>query len=519
MRHIYMILWAGWLAWTPLYAQNKHSEITTERYKYADEIQLWKYTLNPAGLSVDTLIIRGQTSFSLSSKHGDYYRVQEGRKRNELSFFSEQYKKLGAHLVGYGSVRFEMGRIFDRSWSDVMRTYESNPYISGSSIAGRYDFQNFSLNASLATVSLGGFTYGLRLDYAVGDLSRLKDPRSRSNLVDYRLIPGVTYSRHKHTWGVNAFYHRRKEKIPGITTVQTDPTLKYYTFEGLEHVTGTVGGYSSFGREYVHHEFGGELTYQYRTSVSTTLLTTFYNRGNEDVWEEMKYAPGVYETLDYGLRIGQTFLGKSGLHRVRLSAKYAEGAADQFRQEKITEKDSATGIASSRWETLIRYDNRYLYKAFDVDLDYRYTWLDPATTPKGYVGVRVQHHSVKNTYNPPYSHFRHKNVHLSLEGGYVLRLKAERSLWIEPKVAYHSPSATTLQLNDETTDYAVEVLLPDMLYYGSRYVQAGLQLNYQWGCMIKRHHTKWFVKADAGYLKAGGNRENIHIGFTLGLLH
>ncbi len=519
MKYISMILVFALLVCIPMYGQNELSRTTIENYKYAEEVQLWKSLLNPAGLSRDTLIVRGQTSFGFSTKRGGFHRVQEGSKNNELSFFSEQYKRLGTFLYGYAHVNFEMGRIFERSWSDVMRTYDANPYISGSAIAGKYDYQNFGLTAKLTTLPLQGMTYGLRLDYSVGDLSRLKDPRSRSSLADYRLVPGITYNIGKHILGATAFYHRRKEKIPGVTTVQTDPTLKYYTFSGLEHAIGTTGGYSSFSREYVHHEFGGEFSYGYKTNRSTTVFGLFYNRGNEDVWEEMKYSPGTYETLDYGVRIHHLLKSNQGLHRVRMKIKYAEGAADQLRQEKVTVKDPVTGISSSHWETLIKYNNRYLHKALDLDFAYRYMWLDRMSQPLGYMGLKTHYYSVKKIYNPPYSIFRNKFLHLDLELGYGLRLKEGCSLWIEPNLVYHHPLSTNLQLHDVSTDYAVSVLLPDMRYYGSKYAQAGLQLNYQWSMDIKKYKAQCYAKAKVDYLKAQHNKDNTYISLTLGLLH
>ena len=55
-----------------------------------------------------------------------------------------------------------------------------------------------------------GFTGGVRLDYQVGDLSRLRDPRSRSELLDYKLTPSLTYTSGQHTLGISGHYRRRK---------------------------------------------------------------------------------------------------------------------------------------------------------------------------------------------------------------------------------------------------------------------------------------------------------------------
>ena len=109
-------------------------------------------------------------------------------------------------------------------------------------MSGSYDRQDISLTAAVGTTAFGPWRFGLRLDYQLGDLSRLRDPRSRSEMLDYRLSPSFTYSIGRSTLGLEGHYRRYKEKIPDITTVQTDPNMKYYTMTGMENANGVVGG-------------------------------------------------------------------------------------------------------------------------------------------------------------------------------------------------------------------------------------------------------------------------------------
>ena len=223
--------------------------ITKQNYAFADETQLWRLTGNAAGLSLDSAQARGVAIVDYSHRSGDFHRVQEGSQTNNLELFTERYQQIGKYLYGYGSFKFDMGRTKNRAWSDVIRTYESNPFISGSSVAGSYDHQDFELNASIATVPMGRFTYGANLNYKVGDLSRLRDPRSRINLAQYRLTPAITYSIGSSTLGLAGYYDRRKEKLPNLTTVQTDPNLMYYQMTGIATASGTIGGYNGYMRE------------------------------------------------------------------------------------------------------------------------------------------------------------------------------------------------------------------------------------------------------------------------------
>lgn len=504
--------------WT-LHAQNAELQ-TKERYEYADAVQLWRHTLNAAGLSRDTLIERGVSYFDFSHQKGTHYLVQDGDKQNRLLFASERYQKIGKYLYGYGRFTFDMGRQFHRSWSDVLRSHHSNPYFSGSAIKGKYDFQNFDLTASLATVPFGNFTYGIRIDYKVGDLSRLKDPRSRTNLADYQLTPAITFALGKHVWGLSGYYHRRKEKIPSITTVQTDATLKYYVYTGMENAEGTTSGYSGFKREFVNHEFGGELSYQYKNETWQSLTTLAYAKGNEDVWGDIKYTPGKYHTTTYGVSSRNRITTGRLQHALDISASHQSGKADEYRQEKITTTDSSTGISSSYWNTLLIYYGRYTVDLLNADVHYRLSWTDPsARETTAYAGARIGFQSSEDQYNLPLSTQTVRSADALLEGGCSLLRKNNRSLRIEAEAGYHASLTADLALSDATTDYAVNVLIPDMTYYGASYVHGKLQIQFQMPVTIKKHTNVWFVKAMGGYLRTDKSTNARMVGISIGLYH
>ena len=519
MNHRYILFTGLMVTALCIHAQDIELQ-TKEKYEYADATQLWRRTLNPAGLSLDTLTNRGISYFEFSHQQGTHYRVQDGDEQNKLLFTSERYQKIGKYLYGYGRFTFDMGRQFNRSWSDVLRSHHSNPYFSGSSIKGKNDFQNFDLSAALATLPIKNFTFGARLDYKVGDLSRLKDPRSRTNLADYQLTPAVTYTWNKHSLGLSGYYHRRKEKIPNITTVQTDPNLKYYTFTGMENTDGTTGGYSGFEREFVNHEFGGELSYQYKNERIQTLTTLSYAKGNEDVWGDIKYSPGKYHTTTYNLLSMNRIKSGRTEHIIDISINYQTGKADEYRQEKIIEKDPVTGIESSYWNTLLTYDERYTVDLLNANLHYRLLWSNHHTgEATAYAGARAYFQSVEDQYNLPSSSLTVRQATICMEGGYSFLRKNNRSLWIEAEAGYHISLSSDLSLNDPSTEYAQSVLLPDMTYYGASYAHGKLQIQYQMPVTIKKHTNVWFVKATGAYLKTDKKTDSKMFGISLGLYH
>lgn len=497
-------------------------------YRTANTTQLWRLTDNAAGLGFDNSDDRGYAEFSVQHQSGSYHRVQEGGQQNELLFTTERYQHIGAFLVGYGRFQFQQNRTKDRAWCDVMRPYNSNPFFGGSSFAGKYDTQAFDLSAALSTIPipLAGtdmdreLTLGVRLDYKVGDLSRLRDPRSRSELLDYRLSPSVVYAFGNHRTGVSGFYHRRKEKIPNITTVQTDPNLMYYQMTGLEHASGLVGGYSGYNREWVNHEFGAQLNYQYQKGAVNSLTSASLSRGSENVYGTYKYEPGHYTSFVYQLTSHNRITTGSLIHQADLDVTYNEDYADEYRQQLIQERDANNGYTSYRYETQIEYKKRYQVRVLDAALHYRTNILQDEKV-SAYGGLRLSLLQVKNRYLLPQSDLKYNHFNIQLEGGKAF---LGNRLWIDIAGTWHLSSKAELNLADATTAYAQQVLLPDMDYYRADFWQGHLEAKYLFPMRIKGFATQWYVKAWADYLRTSQTVQGCHldrktVGLSLGLFN
>lgn len=516
-------LLASWALWTPwsLQAQDSH-------YRYADATQLWRLTDNAAGLSLDSAKNRGIAFFDLNHREGDYRRVQEGGQRNQLQFYTERYQQVGQLLRAYGSFRFAMDRTKDRAWCDVMRPYDSNPFFPGSSVRGKYDTQQFDLTAAIGTIQMWGFTGGVRLDYSVGDLSRLRDPRSRSELLDYKLTPSLTYTSGRHTVGLSGHYNRRKEKIPNVNTVQQDPDLKYYLMSGMEQAVGTTGGYSGFSREWVEHRFGAELSYGYHDGLLRSLTSVSISRGSEDVLGQYRYEPGHYTSYRYGLVTRNRLTTARSIHQLDLSAHYGEAYADEYRQQLIQERDADRGYTSYRYETLITFRKRQQLKNLSADLHYRRSLLDATSAAvgsssaadgavAGYYGLRAAYSKAETKHLLPPSSFDQGALDLTAEGGISL-LRSNR-LWLDAEAGYHHSTKADLQLADPATDYAVQVLLADLPYYDAHYWRGRLTVTYQFPLTIKSHRSVWFVRAYGDYLSADHSLSGKTVGLSFGLFH
>jgi len=485
------------------------------QYRYADATQLWRLTDNAAGLALDSGQNRGIAYFDLQHREGDYRRVQEGGQKNQLEFFTERYQKINSLLVSYGSFRFDMDRTKDRSWCDVMRPYNSNPFFSGSSVAGKYDTQQFDLTAAVGTIQMWGLTAGIRLDYKVGDLSRLRDPRSRSELLDYKITPSLTYTSEPHTIGLAGHYNRRKEKIPGMTTVQQDANLKYYLMSGMEQAVGTTGGYSGFSREWVDHRFGASLSYGYHQGHINSLTAVSIERGAEDAWGQYKYEPGRFISYHYGLDSRNRFNTGKALHQLDLCIGYQQAYADEYRQQLVQERDAEKGYTTYSYETLIEFKKRYQVKQLNASLHYRYNMVD-GTSVNGYVGAKAALNQAENKHLLPTSSLEYTHLDFTLEGGKSL---FGSRFWIDAEAGYHVASKADLSLAEATTDYATQVLIPDMQYYDANFWRGHLSITYQFPLTIKGTRAEWFVRAYGDYLKADHSLNNSTVGASIGIYY
>lgn len=512
----------------PTMAQTPSDSLVGEpEYRYKNLTQLWHNASNAAGLSLDDSPNRGFASIGFNHRGGDYHRVQEGGAMNNMQFFTERYQRLGRYLYSYGKVDFNLGRTKDRAFADQYRPYNSNPYQSGSDIAGSYDHQDFDMVASVGTTDFSGWRFGLQLNYQLGDLSRLRDPRSRSQLLDYRLTPSVSYTMGGHTLALSGYYDRRKEKMGPLVTVQSDATLTYYLFSGMEYATGTIGGYSSFNREWVNHQVGAAMDYGYRSDSFHTLNSFGISRGEEYAYGTYKYEPGRYFTYLYNVQSQNRLLTGSVLHQVDVRMDWQQGYADEYRQQLIIKNDPQIGTTSYTYEKQLEFRKRYQVRTFDCAFRYRANFLNDAPSRllqqataslKGYTGFSIDTHKASNRHLLPLSSSDYSRINFQLENGISL---FKQHLTADLTLGYSVSTRADLQLADDSSVLAQRVLLKDLPYYDANLLHGRLQVMYQFPLTIKKSRAMWFVKAFGDFTSANsaGHPNLYNVGFSVGLFN
>ncbi|MDD7303422.1 MAG: hypothetical protein SPF56_03730 [Bacteroidaceae bacterium] len=494
-------------------AQDSLSVAEEARSRYLDATQLWHTTNNAAALGVDSAENCGWAAIGAQRRQGDYLRVQEGTFRSNVNFETERYQRVGSLLHVYGRFAFNMNHTKQRAWADQWRPYAGNPFLSGSSVRGSYDSQLFELTGAVGTRRLGPWRVGLRLDYTAGDLSRLRDPRSRAQLMQYVLTPSVTHSLGRHTLGLSAHYDRRKEKIPNMTTVQTDANLMYYEMTGLEAVKGSKGGYGGFMREYVNHDFQARLSYGFKSVRYNQLTTLGVGRANERIYETNMRQPGRFFTYDYLFASEHRLTHGHLMHSLSARFNARQAYADEHIQQLQIVRDSQTGYDTQSWETLFTFRKRYQQTDVMLRADYRLHFLE-GERARHYVGLGLLYNDLTQKHLLPLSRIDNRSLELSLQGGVSLWKKR---LWLDMELDWHRSLEYKMNLADPTTEYAKQVLLPDSPYYSADYGRCQLRLTWTDRLCLGKRPIPYYIKASVDYLRAQSHMNLTLLGLTMGV--
>jgi hypothetical protein len=489
---------------------------------------------NATGLGLTNTVPHGVTELGYRTEAGNYHRAQEGDAIGGLGFYSERYDQLSPNWVSWGSFEFLMNREENRRWSDVINTYNNNPYLFGSSVQANYDSQIFDFKAKISSAYDQPLNFGVGINYKVGDLSRLRDPRTRVFLADYAILPAVSYRPDENNIvGINLMARFQKEKMPNITTVQDDPDLAYYTFFGMENADAVRSGYKGFQRQFVSRFAGIDGQYEYQTKKMKATLQAggFYQ--HQEILENIRQSPGSYRSLNYHADATVIVKQNSTLLHAGLKARMQQGAANEYLQELITTRDTLTGIASQEWVTLFTYKNRYTSSNYDLTIhaDLRDLSEDEKDFSK-MLGVEAGIMGFSNAYRLPYSQMTVNRLKAGLYGHYRLFGKNGQSVNLKGNLAYEVPLNNSLNVNPANLtepaegegsfrkgsyDIQKEVITPDFNFYNAQTLHISLNSTYHFVLPVKKNRVNAYIKVHGHSTIANQSQHRSGGGIALGI--
>jgi len=480
--------------------------------------QQYDATNNAAGMGLAQPSSGSKTELGSTYEWGDWHLAQQGSADLGLGFSTLRYDSFSDKLFMKGSFSYNYDHEKDRKWSDVMDPWFSIPYIYGSSVAKDYDSHNCALSFDLYTAPLAGWaSVGLRTDYEVADISGLRDPRPRTGYLGYRLVPSVLFSFGRHHVGLDLGYGYSKEKLSGLTTIQSYPNLYYYKMAGLDHVDGAIAAYSGFKRQFAGSRFLGDLSYGYDSGGFRAMVSGGMEYGRLDSYGDKMQSPGSWNYFLYNMVADVQLVSGSMLHKLTLRSELKDGGADEYLQELTSEKDPETGATTETWVTLYEYINRYILGKYDASLDYTlyggcnagdYLWKIEAGAAYGSF--------VKEMYLPS-SDFAAAAADFSLGGSVRLMQNRGHKLELEAGLAYHMAIDACQNLHFDGI-YADEVLKPDLAYYSMSAVGARGKLTWLFPLNLgKAGLANGYVSLGGGCTRALPEGGLYNLGVSVGL--
>jgi hypothetical protein len=481
--------------------------------------QTFAQTNNAAGMGLDQPSQGSRTQLGIFRDAGDFHRAQEGNADLGFSFSTLRYDTFSDKLFMKGSFHYDLDREKDRKWSDVMDPWFSIPYIYGSAVAKDYTRHDCGLTFDLYTAPLADWiSVGVKTDYRVADISGLRDPRPRTGFLDWQVVPSVLFTFGNSHIGLDLGYGHSKEKLSGLTTIQSYPNLYYYKMSGIDHVDGAIAAYSGFKRQFTGGRGLGDLSYAYTDGWIRLLVSGGMEYRKLDAYGDKMQSPGSFNSFTYnGLADLILMPGKGLLHHFHLEGKYGDGGADELLQELTNVKDPETGATTETWETLYEYRNRYMVQTLDAAFSYKLYGTDGYRDYRWSAGIRAGLTGFRKQYHLPYSAFEASGWTGALEGSVRLLQRGGHKVDLAAVAGGYLHRNGVLSLHEDNL-YTQEVIVPDSVYYAKDYVDANASLTWQFPLNLgKAGLANGYVRCEGGLRKAFPDGSLSHVSLAIGL--
>jgi len=495
----------------------------------------WLGTKNAAGLTQSDFQVHGNTELGYNDAGGALHRAQEGDRKNGLKFKSERFDKINDKWLTWGSFEFQMNSEENRAWSDVINTYNQNPYIFGDSVKGSYDLQFFDLHAKISRKLNEKWAFGLGLDYYVADMSRQRDARTRTFVANYAAYPSVVYHlAPNHSIGITAGLRFEKEKMPSVSTVQTKPDIDYYFFLGNENGYSLLDGYTGFDRQFVNLDYLAQIQYLFNNgNVNWYNEIGFISKKQQTLGSERE-TPGNYSAMNFNALSKLNIILNNKLLHFELNGNYNAGRVDELLQERVEIRDTTTGAVSYKWNTLFAYNGRYSTDSYRIDIKANLRdLLKNGTDYSWSAGIDGQFYGFSNIYQLPYSAFENQRARVGLNGSLRVFNKNQHRITMQAAGGYGFSVNDNLELNSIATTVpgvgstnfekatykiATNVLLPDLQFYKQNVLDFRADARYSFPIKVKKNVLTGQLKAYFGMQQSENRGSWTSAGVSVGII-
>lgn len=409
-------------------AQSMDSIASPADYSLLTIQHTWLQTSNPVAY-LDVKGDRMNAQIFYNHLSGDYKYISDPQSMNSGNIVFEGFKKVNK-LQFYGGFSYDISKLKEQKWKDVLMPSVGNPFILGDSIGGNYDNESFEIKGAVASSFNEKMKWAIAANYKGGSSADQNDPRPRIDAVRFSIRPGVVYSFSDWNVGLNLEYEGYKENI-AITSVETSVIHRFFLFQGLGNYFQSSG--TGYSRHYTGNTFGGDIQVIRKYNSFENILQLGYRNKmekSEDGESDSFFKSGDYKETTYSLMNLLAIKRNQVSHLIKLNIDHYSSKGIWYDQQKVTNNND-----QQIWEV---YNKSVKYKDNVTKAGLEYTWLKEKQGFKDYmlsVGIEMEQH--KTTFLPEMYLQKYSNINASLQGGKTCWLPNKFQLGLDLGVSYH----------------------------------------------------------------------------------
>jgi hypothetical protein len=449
---------------------------------------LWLQTTNPASIYFVTDDI-GKVDFTYHNIQGDYREPTEPSKISALTVNSEGYSKY-KKLSFYGTFDYELAKLNNRKWSNVLFLSPLNPYTLADSIGGDYDREVFRIQGGIASSAAGNkIQWGILATYQVGSSADQKDPRPLINATRYSLRPGVIYQMGKWALGIDLLAEGYKEKID-IDVVNYNVTNHYFLFMGLGNYSPQSG--DSYTRNYSGNTIQGNLQLYFRGNDLENIMQVGYQKIFEtarDGAASNGFKGGDFKSNQINLQNTLKIIQPQSIHFISFKTVYDLPKGIWYDQKLLTGPNNTT-----YWEV---YNQSVRFKQNILNLELVYSFIKLKNTLKNYsLGATASFTNNKSECFPEKYSVKFSNVYFEINGNKAFYTKKRSEVSIGFKTGYRK-NLTTENVTEGIKLQKI-ITLPGLWYNTVNSVYLGATLAAGKKVIVKDQKILPYLEINAG---------------------
>lgn len=457
----------------------------------------WFESDNGAGVGLDSLKSYGSLELCYRITDGDFKRVQQGEKEQQLDVETEGGQQLGS-AYAWGRFSYTNETVRNARFNTAMLDpYRGVPYYPVDPNLSDWKKQHYNLQMKVSSQPIyEHYLLGIQAEYKAETGAKQVDPRSELYLYSIHVKPGIAAIFGSHRLGLNLAYEHMIQETRGHSNSDDQVNQNVFVLRGLgNHYTAVIGGLQSLGSfVYDANKVGAGLQYAWQQHDLRLFAEGGYNYRVEEAVRDIT-KPRKEGTLRQQSLYAHAAVLHEGvnLNRVDLSLQRDLTQGIEFVQvlDNTYEVQQWVDLYSSIRSTYRRDTYRLSYDFFR-NAAQEYSWK---------AGLHALYTVTDDSYIMPASHLKIQDLYLGADAKLNLPTRGN-SRWVlgadlirkvNQKGDYHYGGA------DPESIVITQFMNPEVAYLMQDYYKLGGSISYF--AALPSRKSGAYLKLTADYYK------------------